>query len=263
MADLRKRRTKIFSKGLFMMVLAPSKTGKSHFMGTYPGEGNILHLHGSGETHGSLSAEKEAGDRLISVQWKTGGDLIKDLKEILSPATIKENNITCIGLDSLTELFRDIKETKAFQQKCMTSSGKHNSFKESEALIELMSKIISWLRALYNEHQVSVVCAMHARVTKTEHGEVSEVKPDLPGFGVAEFLVGQFDDILVMSRNPQTNKPEFVCSAVGKRTSKDDTGEVTRYLDFTPCLQHVAELPDRIPATIPELLKLKGVSTDK
>lgn len=257
------RRTKVNGKGLFMLVLAPSKTGKSHFMGTQP-TGNILHLHGSGETHGSLSASKTAGDRCISVQWDFSDGTLKDLYDLLNPKTIKENNITCIGLDSLTELFRDLKEVKLFKQKCSTTSGKHNSFKESEALIEIMSKVISKLRTLYNEHNVNVICAMHARVTKTENGEISEVKPDLPGFGVAEFLVGQFDDILTMARNPKTNKPEFVSHVVGKRTSKDSPeGQITRYLDFTPCLQMVDELPDVIEPTIPALLKLKGQTTDK
>lgn len=256
MASLLSRRTKVNADGLFMLVLAPSKTGKSHFMGTQP-EGNILHLHGPSESHGSISATKTAGDRCISVQWAEGDKMLADILNILTPETIKENNISCIGLDSLTELFRDLKSTKSFKQKCLTASGKHNSFKESEALIDIMSKIINRLRALYNDHNINVICAMHARVTKAESGQVAEVRPELPGFGVAEFLVGQFNDILVMSRNPKTNVPEFVSHAVGKRDSKNEDGIVTRYLDFTPCVQNVTVLPDTIEATIPALLKLK------
>lgn len=256
MADLLSRRTKINSNGLFMLVMAPAKTGKSYFMGTQP-EGNILHLHGAGESHGSLSASMSAGDRCISVQWITGDGLIKDFKELLTKETIEKNNIKCIALDSLTELFRDIKETKTFKQKCMTGKGTHNSFKESEAMVDSLSKIITWLRNLYNECGVNVICSMHAQITKSEDGNPTEIKPNLPGYGVAEFLVGQFNDLLVMTRNPKTNVPQFTTSTMAKRSSKNEDGIVTRYLDFTPCLQGAAELPEVIEASIPALLSLK------
>lgn len=257
MASLLSRRTKVNAKGLFMLVLGPSKAGKSYFMGTQP-EGNILHLHGSSESHGSISASAPAGDRAISVQWERGDKLIADIMSILSPETLKAEDITCIGLDSLTELFRDIRDTKIFKQKCTTASGKHNNFKESEAMIDIMSKIIHQLRVLYNEHNINVICAMHARVTKVENDVISEVKPELPGFGVAEFLVGQFNDILVLNHNKEKGVREFVSHAVGNRDSKNEDGIVTRYLDFTPCLQNASVIPDTIEATIPALLKLKN-----
>ncbi|NCX30551.1 MAG: hypothetical protein EBX27_04775, partial [Proteobacteria bacterium] len=69
MGSLRKQATKLAPKGLFLLLIGPSKAGKSHLMGTMPGKGNTLLLHGQGEKHGVKSAAKGANDKLIPVQW--------------------------------------------------------------------------------------------------------------------------------------------------------------------------------------------------
>ncbi len=135
----------------------------------------------------------------------------------------------------------------------MTSSGKHNSFAEASATIDLMSKILSYLEKLRTESGVQVICSMHATITHTENGQPSEVKPDLPTFGVAAFLVRYFGDILVM------NDRKILTGIKATRQSKNEDGHIVKFLDFKPCLDDVSELPEEIEPSIEALLKLKGV----
>lgn len=262
MGNLSKRRTKTGPKPLFLCVIGPSKVGKSYFMGTGEG-GNTLHIHGVKETHGADSAFEAGDSKVISVRWDDD-KLMKDLKSLLSPETIKEEKIKYVCIDSLTELFEAVAETSAVKQQALTKDGKFNSFAEKKAIVSVMTKILGYLTELNENHGVHVIASLHATITKAENGEVTEVKPDLPSFGVAAFLVGAFADQMIMNRNPKTNKPEFITYANAHRESKNDEGVVTRYLDFHPCLRGVkGQLPEKIEATIPALLKLKGQSTDK
>lgn len=253
--DLTKRKIKIKTDGLFLVVLGESGCGKSHFMGTYP-SGNVLHLHGKAESHGAASAVKSATDRLISVEWEQGNKILADLKNLLSPQTIKENGISVVGLDSLTVLARDLKETDLFKQKCTNAKGQHNSFKESEALLDLLSLVISWLSVLHKEHDIDIICSLHAQVTaKNDDETIAEAKPSLPTFSVAEYLIGQFSDVLILGR--LKGEPVFQNNAKAARTSKDTENKITKFINFNPRLTGVNNLPATIEPSVKALLDLK------
>ena len=257
--DLLKRKAKIRTDGLFLLLLGGGQgEGKSYFMGTNP-TGNILHLHGKSEAHGGASALKNAKESLISVSWATGDTILGDISQILSPETIKKYNITRVCVDSLTALARDVKETQIFKQKCKTPRGDHNSYKEGEAILDLLSKVISWLSILYHEHNVDIICSLHANVTAyNEDGSIAEAKPDLPSFGIAEYLPGQFPDVMIIGRVGEKGTPMLQCNAIAKRSSTNEKTKLTKFTHFRPRLQSVeGDLPAMIEPTVQALLDLK------
>ena len=259
--DLLKQALKIKTDGLFLCVLGPSGAGKSHFIGTYPGR--VLFLHGAGEAHGAASAVKSNSD-VISVSWSQSPEgpvesrlIPKRVREILEPEVIKAAGIKCVAIDSLTNLALDFKETEAFKQRCAGKGGVHNSFKESEALIEMLSRVINQLQVLSDQHDIDVIVTMDLQINQVAaDGTILESKPGLPTFGVGKAIVQQFADILVLGRIE--SQPMFQNKAhVASKSVNRDTQEVVKYIEYNPRLRGVKELPELIQPTVAAIMELK------
>jgi len=265
--DLLKEAMNIKQDGLFLVVLGASGVGKSHFIGTYPGK--TLLLYGSGESHGPASAVKSNKD-LIPIAWNRGKDakgnlidlepnkILARIKEALDPATLKAAGVKCVAIDSLTNLCLDIKETDIFKQRCMGARGQHNPFKETEALIELLSGVVKQLQTLSDFHDIDSICTLDLSIQAvSEDGTILESKPGLPTFGVGKAIIQQLPDILVLNRRGG-QPPEFENLAHVASASKDrETQSLVKYIEYHPRLRGVNELPDRIPADVSTILDLK------
>jgi hypothetical protein len=203
MIDLLAESVKVKTDGLFLIVLGASGSGKSHFLGTYPGK--TLMLYGAGESHGPASAQKTCKDNLIAIPWDRSkdGDLPADqilprIKSMLDPAVLKAAGVKCVVIDSITNLCLDVKKMTAFRQRCSDAKGNHNAFKETEALIEILSVVIRQLHMLNEVHGIDAICTIDLQVQVVgSKGEIVESKPGLPTFGVGKAVIQQFPDVLV------------------------------------------------------------------
>ena len=261
MIDYLAEAMKVKTDGLFLCVMGPSGAGKSHFIGTYPGK--TLLIYGQGESHGPASAVKSNKD-IIPISWSQTKDgsiqpehYIKRLKDILNPEAIVKAGFKCIAIDSFTNFCLDLKETPVFKQRCRAKDGSHNAFKETEALIELCSKVLNLLQEISDVHNIDVIVSMDLQINNVgENGVITESKPGLPTFGVGKALVQQFPDILVLGRIE--GKPVFqnFAKVISKSVDRK-TNTVIKYLEFNPRLRGVNELPETIDPTVNAILELK------
>lgn len=269
MINLLEETFKIRRTGLFLVVLGPSGAGKSHFIGTHPGR--TLYLYGSGESHGPNSASKNNKD-LLPIAWDRikKGDEISDLtpdqilpriKERLDPQVIKANGVKCVALDSWTNLALDIKKSTLFKQRCTDAKGNHNAFKETEVLGAMLLDVVKCLQTLVDYHDVDVITTLDLQIQNVgDDGTILESKPSLPTFGVAKALVQTFGDILVLGRIGEKRTPVFQSFAKAATSSIDRESKVmVKYVEYSPRLTNVNELPETIEASVSAIMKLKGV----
>lgn len=267
MIDLLKQAMDIKTDSLFLVVLGASGSGKSHFIGTYPGR--VLYLYGAGESHGAGAAMKSNKD-VVPYAWdrekqadgsikELGPDtVLKKLIEVLDPKVLKANKVKCVALDSITNLALTIRNSSVFKQKCQSAQGKHNQFKESEVLIELLTMVISKLQHLVDHHDIDVIAPIDLQITSVgEDGTILESKPGLPTYGVGKAVIQQFPDILVLRRESATRSIFQQAGKVASQ-SKDANQNVVKYIEYHPRLSGVVELPEVIEANVQEILKLKG-----
>lgn len=254
--------------GLFLMVLGPSGAGKSHFIGTYPGK--TLFLYGSGESHGPSSAIKNNKD-LVAIPWNRAKNakgemeelgpntLFKRLNDLLDPKALVAAGIKCVALDSITNLCIDIKKTDLFKQRCLTAQGKHNPFKETDTMVDLLSNVVKKLQILSDYHNIDSITTMDLQIQNVgSNGEIIDSKPGLPTFGVGKAIIQQYPDILVLSRLGEKRVPTFQNFATVTNKSKDmESNEIVKYIEYNPRVRGVNELPETIEASVPTLLKLK------
>lgn len=268
MIDILKQAVKVKTDGLFVCVLGASGVGKSRFIGTYPGR--VLFLYGAGESHGPASALQAPGGDVVAVPWDRSDNvdlqpdaIIPRIKALLDPAALKSAGIKCVALDSITNLCIDLKRTTVFKQRCSDAKGNHNAFKESEALIELISGIIRPLQQLNDYHGIDSICTIDLQIQKvSDEGYILESKPGLPTFGVGKAVIQQFPDIMILNRRgslaPAFENLASVESASITRATKDVPAEMVKYIEFHPRLRGVGSLPPTLPADVKALLQLKA-----
>ena len=263
MIDLNAEAMNIKTDGLFLCVLGPSGAGKSHFIGTYP-EKTLL-LYGRGESHGPASAIKNSPN-LLPVSWSHSNteefspkDYIKRLHMLMNPEAIVAAGVKCIAIDSFTNLCLDIKETSLFKQRCQARDGSHNVFKETEALIEILTRVMGNLHILHEKYGIDVIVTMDLQINCVDaDGIIIESKPGLPTFGVGKAIIQQFPDILVLARI----KGEPVFQSLAKTTAKSinrESKSVVKYLEFNPRLRGVNALPPKMKPTVDAIFKLKNL----
>ncbi len=259
MINLLEESINVRCSGIFAIILGSSGSGKSHCIGTHPGR--VLLLHSGLESHGPSSAIKSATDRLIAVRWDRSGDadlkpddVLPRIKSMLQPDVLKAAGIDCIAIDSLTALCLDIKRTSVFKQRVTDAKGNINQFKETEAIIEILAGVTNQLLRLHEQHGIDVVATMDLQINRVdERGDIVEARPGVPTYGVGKALVQQFPDVLVVNRR------QFDMGQNFQITSKDrETKQVQKYVEFSPRLRGVNELPESISADLREVLKLKG-----
>ena len=268
MLDLLKEAFNVKTDGLFLVVMGASGAGKSHFIGTYPGR--VLLLYGAGESHGPGSAAKSNAN-IVAIPWdrikKDGStidlppsQILSRIRSLLDPEALVAAGVKCVAVDSLTNLVADLKKTDAFMQRCLASNGKHNAFKETEALIELTGTVIRQLQVLSDYHGIDSICTLDLQIQNIgADGTIIESKPGLPTFGVGKALIQQFPDVLVLGRLGEDKQPTFQnLASVASTTSDQATKELVRYVEYNPRLRGAQVMPATIAASVPAIMALKG-----
>lgn len=258
----------IKSTNLGLMVLGQSGAGKSTLAGTFGVK--TLYLYTTGESHGLTSAKTFGGDNVLPVCINLeGGTLLsadKAYERLLSALSdvesIKSEGFGAVVTDGVTELEVLIRETKQFKLMCQTDKGTHNAFNEPKATVAMIRPVIEALKHLQRQLGIHYMMTGILDVSSvSENGEVLESKPKLQSYAVAENVIQQFPDIIVVGpmSNGEAIKNRIQFLAGVSRESKDAAGTVKKTINFTPRLAGVPreKLPNTTKADIQELIKLK------
>lgn len=259
------------------VVLGSSGAGKSSLLGTF-GVKTLL-LYGTGESHSGKAAHAFGGDNIIPVcfdygtpegekieRYLTPDEAIKSLRSILqNHDLLRQLEIKAIAVDGLAVLERLVKETDRWKSKCLTAQGKHNTFKETEASLESLSAIIDDLKIAQKmlDVHIAMTCMLDVK-DLAKDGSIMEASPRLAGYMLAEGLIQQFSDVLVVGKisrtleGKQVTKYKLQFMSDLSKASKDETGELKRAMNFNPRVSGVANLPALIDADLSQLIKLKN-----
>lgn len=254
---------------LFALLLGPSGGGKSSLMGTF-GEKTLL-LYTTGEDHGPKAAAALGRDNVVPlcIDYYDGNVLIPDesidlLYEVLDNHTwLQEQGFRAICIDGATQLELLFRGTTRWKKMCETKNGKHSGFEEPKATNVLFKEVVDKLktaqRAL-NVH-VAMTCVLDVKALGP-HGEIQESAPKLTGYMVAEGLVQQFGDVLVVGRMEKKGKVKHkiqMLAGVTKTSSDADTGEIKKTINYSPRLTCVGldDLPTLMNADLAEVYAIK------
>ncbi len=258
------------NRTLGAIILGAPGAGKSSLAGT-AGE-RTLYLYSGGESHG-VSAASTSGTDVVGVRVDrddSGAPLGADgsyqrIIDILAAKDgIVEEGFKLVVLDSLTEIESIIRGTTKWKRECESASGKHNSFAEPTATINMFRPILSALRDLALDHGIHYVATCPLMVQALgEDGQISEASPKLSGYSVAESLIMQFPDVLVVGRIVRNDKQVFALqfNAGVSKVSKDATGNVKKIASFNPRITGVRDLPEVLPANLAQLIAGKEKGT--
>jgi hypothetical protein len=257
---------------LQLITLAPSGGGKSILAGTSGLK--TLYVHGIGENHGYESARISGGDLIVPFRWdiddagkeiKNPDAQYKRLTDVLSATDqLVAAGFGFVVVDSATEVEALIKGTTRFTTLC-THNGKYNNFKESEACLSMFRPILNSLKSL-SILEIGYNMTLILNVKKMDDlGIILESSPKLYGYGVAEGVIQQFPDIVVVSpiMHPETEEiaHRIYFNAGVSRTQKDmATGVVKKTINFSPRITGVPlqELPEgSMAANLEAVLELK------
>jgi hypothetical protein len=250
------------------IILGPSGAGKSSIMGTLPGK--ILYLHTTGESHGPKSARATGGKNIVPVCIDRDNDVALGpdatyarLLDILSSVDgLKKLGIQSVAIDGASELESIIRATDKWMKMCTTAQGKHNGFAEPTATITLMRPVISALKSLQQTLGVhyAVSCILDVKSLGTD-GAIEEATPRLQGFSVAESLVQQFGDVLVVGRMERDGvvKHKIQMMSDVTKVAKDERGTVKKSINFAPRIAGVlvGDLPPLMDADLSKVVELK------
>jgi hypothetical protein len=254
---------------LFAIVLAPSGGGKSSLMGTFPGK--TLYLYTSGEDHGPKAARALGGDAVIPLcvdmadGEKLSGDAAYErlLSIIESHDDIAKLGVDAIAIDGMSELEAMVRGTDKWAAMCKTSKGAHSGFEEPRATITMLRPLIDGLKSLQRKCGVHVATSLILNVTELgRNGEILEANPRLQGFSVAESILQQFSDVVVVGRMEKAGKIKHKIQFLTEisKASKDEAGRMKKAMNFSPRLSGMTldKLPALVDANFAELLSLRG-----
>jgi hypothetical protein len=256
------------NKKLGLLVLGASGSGKSTVAGTFGVK--TLYLYTSGEVHGSQAASA-VGDKVtpICIDYADGNQLSADasyerLQSVLNDvAGIKAEGFEAVVVDGATELETLIRGTSRWKALCSTKDGSHNAFAEGAATLAMFRPIIDGLKTLQRQigAHYAMTCILDVQ-SLADDGEITQSKPRLNTYSVAEGIVQQFSDIVAIGRmtNGDTAMHRFQFLAGVSRESKDARGNIKKTINFHPRLAGVTleKLPVSTKADMKELIKLKG-----
>jgi energy-coupling factor transporter ATP-binding protein EcfA2 len=260
------------NKALFAMVMGPSGAGKSTCIGTL--KGKTLFLYCSGESHGPKTAAAFGGDVTpVCIDFDdTGKELSADeamtrLADILADAgNIKKAGFANVAIDGASEVEALFLRSRRFVESITTDKGKLNEFKKGESISMLFREVVV---ALKKAHAIGINCVMTCRVdvrSRDDDGTINEAAPKLLTFSVAEALTGAFDDVLLVG--PVTIGGKFGYAfqfgdAQISRTAKDAAGVVRKYLNFSPRVTGVREIPAVVKSDLEKILELKNPKAEE
>jgi hypothetical protein len=250
------------------IVLGQSGGGKSFLTGTLGVK--TLYLYLSGEDHGVDSARITGGDNIVGYPI----DIFK--KEALKPdeayahllATLsnidglKKHGFRAIVLDGATEVEALIRSTVAWEKATTSKSGKHDGFAESGVTQAMFRPIIAKLKNLRRELDMHYLMTCILDVKQLgENGEIQDSQPRLTGYSVAESLVQQFGDVLVVGRMAKDDIVKHKIQMMAKviKVSKTESGVIKKAGNYNPRIQGVSveALPNILPADLKEIVKIK------
>jgi hypothetical protein len=256
---------------LQLITLAPSGGGKSFLAGTSGLK--TLYIHGVGENHGYESARITGEDLIVPFRWdiddagkeiKSPDAQYKRLTDVLAATDqLIEAGFKFIVVDSATEVESLIKGTTRFTTLC-THNGKYNNFKETEACLSMFRPILNSLKSL-STSEIGYNLTLILDVKQMDElGMITESSPKLYGYGVAEGVIQQFPDIIVVSpiMNPETEEiaHRIYFNAGVSRVQKDEKQRVKKTINFSPRITGVPlqELPEgSMAASLEAVLDLK------
>lgn len=252
------------STALEAIILAPSGGGKSTLAGTFGVK--TLYIYSSGENHGVKAARSFGGTSVVPVcfdQHATPDEALTNLLSILQDNDqITKHNFKAIVVDGASELETLIRSSQSWKKACLTGKGSHNSFEEPKATIAAFRPIITSLKDLQRATGVhfAMTCTLDVKDLGPS-GEIVDASPRLQGYSVAEALVQQFGDVLVvgkMSRNGQIKyKLQFLTELT--KTSKEESGVIKRTINFSPRIAglNFTDLPPYLDADLRQVVELK------
>lgn len=255
------------SKTVGAIVLGPGGAGKSAACGTFPGK--VLYLITGGEQHGATSASTYASGEIVPIRIdmddegnKIGADATyARLLQILGDVEgIKAEGFTAVVLDSLTELENVVRSTTKFSRDCESSNGKRNKFAEPSVTIEMIRPVLVALQDLAAEGiHYAATCPLTVQAVGDD-GQITEASPRLSGYSVAENVVLQFPDVLVVGRVDVKGKMvhAFQFLAGVSKVSKDQAGQIKKLINFSPRVTGVKTLPELLPANFSKVIELKA-----
>lgn len=248
------------------IILGSSGAGKSSLMGTSGLK--TLYLYTSGEDHGVKAAKAIDGADIVPVclDYADGIKLGNDdtyarLLAILgSSEALAGQKIGMVAVDGASELEAVIRGTKAWAQACLSASGKHNAFGEPSATVSMFRPILSGLKDLQRKIgcHFAVTCILDVKAMGP-NGEIEEASPRLLGYSVAESLVQQFGDVLVVGKMAKEGVVRYKLQTLTDivKVSKDDKGTLKRSFNFAPRLSGLQNLPAYMNADLKDVIKLK------
>lgn len=254
---------------LSAIVLGMSGSGKSRLLGTLGVK--TLYLYYGGEDHGPKSARVADGSNIAPIcldVYDADGKLDPDatfartIETLNNTAKIKQHGFGAVVLDGATELEAVIRACKSWRKACLSTKGEHNAFSEPGATTAMLRAVIGPLKQLQRS------CKAHIAITGIldvkglgENGEITEASPRLQGFSVAETLIQQFADVLVVGRMERDGdvkyKLQFMTDLV--KVSKDaKTNAIKKTFNFNPRITGATDVPPYLDADLKKVIELKG-----
>jgi hypothetical protein len=253
------------------IVLGASGAGKSYALGTLGVK--TLYLYGTRESHGPRTASVPGGDNIVPIcfdygYWGdetaersfTADESLELLQSILRDySQLSAEKFGAIVLDGMAVLEATVKESSEWGAKCKTAQGKHNTFKETEASLDLIGRVIGWLKGAQRECGVHIAVTGIIDVKETDtYGGIQEASPRLQGYGLAESINMHFGDIVVIGKMTKLgiSKYKFQFMTDLTKTAKDEHGAQKRAFNFSPRLSGVTA-PDTMDADMSALAEFK------
>ena len=252
------------------ILLGASGSGKSRAMGSLGVK--TLYLYGSGENHGPQSASLFPGADIVPMcyDYLDGKVLSPDqayqflLAILRDHASLKSLGIKAIALDGVTELEAIIRSSEEWKERCKTKDNKHNTFGEGPATLAMFREVFAALKDLQRELKVHYVLSCILEVKSTDSfGEIEEASPSMQGYSVADGVVRQFGDILVIGKMKRADeiKYKFQFLTDLSKVSKDAVGSVKKVLSFSPRLAGVKQIPNLMDADLSKVIERKKESS--
>lgn len=257
------------------IILAPSGAGKSALCGTVGRR--TLYVFSSGENHGPQSARENARRYGIDptnvvpfcidlatekgvVRRLSAEESYKRLLDVLSNGKfLADKGIEAVIVDGAAELEIIIRELPQWRDGCKSASGKHNAFSEPAVTTALFRPVINALKDLQRDYGMhyALTCMLDVKEYGI-NGEIVEASPRLKGFQVAEQLIQQFNDVLVVGKMTKGSeskwKLQFMADIV--KVAKEESGVQKRAINFNPRIAG-ATPPALLDADLRQVIALK------